>query len=334
MLSLSRPSRAAPAVCVDDSISVLVGPNNQKLTLIGTAHISEESVAQVRRIIRAQAPDTVMVELDPKRIGKLKTGEKFEDYGFVLPVSSSSSSSSSSASSSAAPGRSLVPAPPQPPAVVKAVQGSTNFFQTAANSLAAAALGKALSGFYGNVEKIGFTAGGEFKAAGEEARKIDARVLLGDRDVEVTLSHLASALGQTTPEQFTALADALDRLEGESGLFLGGDGGGKGASGSLALPAAPGSLDGLSREEISSFMERLKTRSSITQLTSLMAQNVPALYNALIAERDAFMADAIADRMTVEGSRSLVAVCGFAHVPGMEKALTERRRFVLQRRNC
>ena len=65
-----------------------------------------------------------------------------------------------------------------------------------------------------------------------------------------------------------------------------------------------------------------------------MAQNVPALYNALIAERDAFMADAIADRMTVEGSRSLVAVCGFAHVPGMEKALTERRRFVLQRRNC
>jgi pheromone shutdown protein TraB len=45
------------------------------------------------------------------------------------------------------------------------------------------------------VEKLGFVAGGEFKAAVEEARRLGAPVLLGDRDVDVTLQRLVAALG-------------------------------------------------------------------------------------------------------------------------------------------
>ena len=39
--------------------------------MIGTAHISEESANLVRRTIRTVKPDVVMIELDPKRIGKI-----------------------------------------------------------------------------------------------------------------------------------------------------------------------------------------------------------------------------------------------------------------------
>jgi pheromone shutdown protein TraB len=55
--------------------------------------------------------------------------------------------------------------------------------------------GKGLSQFYNSVEKLGFVAGGEFKAAVEEARRLGAPVLLGDRDVDVTLQRLVAALG-------------------------------------------------------------------------------------------------------------------------------------------
>ena len=39
--------------------------------MIGTAHISEESANLVRRTIKTVKPDVVMIELDPKRIGKV-----------------------------------------------------------------------------------------------------------------------------------------------------------------------------------------------------------------------------------------------------------------------
>ena len=39
--------------------------------MIGTAHISEESANLVRRTIKTVKPDVVMIELDPKRIGRV-----------------------------------------------------------------------------------------------------------------------------------------------------------------------------------------------------------------------------------------------------------------------
>jgi len=58
-------------------------------------------------------------------------------------------------------------------------------------------LGKTLGSFYKNVEKLGFTAGGEFQAAVEEGLKVGSRILLGDRDIDVTLERLASAISLT-----------------------------------------------------------------------------------------------------------------------------------------
>lgn len=319
----SKPSVAAQTleqVLCQDSVSLFSGPTGAKLTLIGTAHISEDSVDQVRQIIRAQRPQVVMIELDKKRIGKIQKGKTLEDFGFITPPMASSPVAFVSEDSD--PSLTMMPAktsaPPSP--VAAAMSASSNFFQTIAQSVAANVLGKALGQFYSSLENIGFVAGGEFKAAVEEGAALGSKVLLGDRDVDVTLSHLSLALTATTPDQFEALLDELDHLETQSGVPL------------LPPPSTPGQ-DDVTKQDISLFLERIKTRSAITAMTKIMRRNVPELYAALIGERDIFMADAITDSIKEQSADSCVAVVGFAHVPGMERRFGERG-FTSMRRNC
>ena len=290
----------------------------QKVTIIGTAHISEASVDQVRRIIRSQKPDTVMVELDAKRVGAPQDWQSLEDFGFVFPRGTTAPAGSSVSF----PSYGAVAPAPKP--VAAAVTGSTNFFKTVSNQAASLVLGNALKGFYGQTAKMGFSPGGEFKAAVEEGRQLGASILLGDRDVDFTLSRLVSALGSTSPEQLASLSRALEQMEEEKGFDT---------VGTLSSSSTASTLDGLTKSDLTDMMERLKTRSSISQLTTIMRENVPALYGALIGERDLYMANAIADRVTLDGSRSLVAVCGLAHILGIEGSL-QSREFSLLKRNC
>ena len=320
----SKPSVAAQTleqVLCQDSVSLFSGPKGAELTLIGTAHISEDSVDQVRQIIRAQRPQVVMIELDKKRIGKIQKGKTLEEFGFITPPAASSLPVAF-VSEDSDPSLTMMPdktsAPPSP--VAAAMSASSNFFQTIAQSVAANILGKALGQFYSSLENIGFVAGGEFKAAVEEGAALGSKVLLGDRDVDVTLSRLSLALTATPPDQFDALLDELDHLETQSGVPL------------LPPPSTPGQ-DDVTKQDISLFLERIKTRSAITAMTKIMRRNVPELYAALIGERDIFMADAITDSIKEQSADSCVAVVGFAHVPGMERRLGERG-FTLMRRNC
>jgi len=52
--------------------------NNKKITLIGTAHISKESVHEVKSTIDAEKPDVVCVELCPQRYEILNNKEKWK----------------------------------------------------------------------------------------------------------------------------------------------------------------------------------------------------------------------------------------------------------------
>lgn len=52
--------------------------NNKKITLIGTAHISKESVHEVKSTIEAEKPDVVCVELCPQRYEILNNKEKWK----------------------------------------------------------------------------------------------------------------------------------------------------------------------------------------------------------------------------------------------------------------
>ena len=69
-----------------DEITILKSSNNDReVVLIGTAHISEESVALVSKVINDLRPDTVMIELDPKRLGKVgKNDQDLQELGFDI----------------------------------------------------------------------------------------------------------------------------------------------------------------------------------------------------------------------------------------------------------
>ena len=51
---------------------------NREFTLIGTAHVSRESIEEVSRIIREDRPDMVCVELDPGRYKSISEKENWE----------------------------------------------------------------------------------------------------------------------------------------------------------------------------------------------------------------------------------------------------------------
>ena len=51
---------------------------HKRITLIGTAHVSAESVALVDRTIRERMPDVVAIELDERRLEILKDPERWK----------------------------------------------------------------------------------------------------------------------------------------------------------------------------------------------------------------------------------------------------------------
>ena len=57
--------------------------NGRTITLIGTAHVSAESVAEVENAIREIKPDSVAVELDEKRADSIRNKDKYRELDIV-----------------------------------------------------------------------------------------------------------------------------------------------------------------------------------------------------------------------------------------------------------
>ena len=75
-----------PAECSESVVVLKKGRN--EVVIIGTAHISDESAKLVQRTIRTVSPDVVMIELDPKRIGKFS--KNITEFNKVFQVPSNS----------------------------------------------------------------------------------------------------------------------------------------------------------------------------------------------------------------------------------------------------
>ncbi len=58
----------------------------RELVLVGTAHVSRESVETVRQVIFDEAPDTVCVELDPQRLQALRDKNHWESLNIFQVV--------------------------------------------------------------------------------------------------------------------------------------------------------------------------------------------------------------------------------------------------------
>lgn len=190
-----------------DSITILRNQATEKyIVLIGTAHISEDSVSLVRRTIRKLKPSVVMIELDSKRIGKFgMTTQDLYSAGIDVPEDSIAT-----ANNQISPSRNNINAMGQ---LLSTIRG---WFTQASGSI----LGKSLGQFYKSVEKLGFTAGGEFQAAIEEGRAINSRILLGDRDVTITLEHLASAISNYNLDAFNRISEKIAGIEARSGIDI------------------------------------------------------------------------------------------------------------------
>jgi pheromone shutdown-related protein TraB len=63
--------------------SISLNFNNREITLIGTAHVSRESIDEVSRVIRETRPDVVCVELDQGRYNSISQKENWEKLDVV-----------------------------------------------------------------------------------------------------------------------------------------------------------------------------------------------------------------------------------------------------------
>ena len=57
--------------------------NGRTITLIGTAHISQDSINEVTEAIKTQKPDCVAIELDQKRCDSIKNPDSWRQLDIV-----------------------------------------------------------------------------------------------------------------------------------------------------------------------------------------------------------------------------------------------------------
>ena len=70
----------------DGVVHLRRGHDAAELWLIGTAHISRQSVEQVRSVIEHLRPDTVIVELDERRLKSLENSRSFQEMNIIRIV--------------------------------------------------------------------------------------------------------------------------------------------------------------------------------------------------------------------------------------------------------
>lgn len=57
--------------------------NGRKITLIGTAHVSKESIEEVTQTIKSLSPDCVAIELDEKRADSIQNAERYSQLDII-----------------------------------------------------------------------------------------------------------------------------------------------------------------------------------------------------------------------------------------------------------
>ncbi|GMH65417.1 hypothetical protein TL16_g04192 [Triparma laevis f. inornata] len=260
--TLASTTTTCAPILSNPSISTL-RKNGRQVTILGTAHVSDASAELSRDLVRSLQPDTVFIELDAKRVKGGKFGE--------------TDNASSTGSSTTTKKPSFV------------------------SNLKSKILGKIIGSMYSKLSSYGFSTGLEFTYAIQEGSKLGSKIVLGDRDVDVTLTRLSDAISSTdiSTVDFTGLDSQLASDIDIKDL------------------ADPKDLD---KTQISDIIETMKQRDNVTKLMKELEREMPLVYNALVKERDEYMAKGIND---LNESNVMVAVCGIAHLEGMERTLKE-----------
>jgi pheromone shutdown-related protein TraB len=219
-----------------------VGDKN--IYLVGTAHLSKESVDDVQSTVEIVKPDSISVELCPGRYQSMTQADnwaKMDIYNVVR--------------------------------------------QKKATFLLAQLI---LTSFYRRLgEKLGLKPGAEMLKGIELAEATGAELVLADRSIEITLKRVWGYLG------------FWNKLKLFSTMLTG----------------------VLVQEEIDSDMiESLKKQDQLETVMAEFSGRYPEIKRRLIDERDIYLAEKIG---TAPG-KTIVAVVGAGHVPGITRLIHER----------
>ena len=219
--------------------------DGREFILVGTAHISQESVDLVRNIVEAEKPDCVCIELDAQRYEALSQQKRFASLDLRE--------------------------------VIRNQQLAALLM-----NLLLASYQKRLGG------KLGVVPGSELLEAAKVAEENDIAISLCDRDIRVTLRRAWASLSLWKKAMLvsTFAASAFENPE-------------------------------LSEEELN----RIKQKDVLSELMNELGQAMPTLKEALIDERDRYLAQKIRES---EGQK-LVAVVGAGHIQGMKQAILAGR---------
>jgi pheromone shutdown-related protein TraB len=227
----------------DSDVSVLT-VGDKTVIIVGTAHVSQESVEIVKRVIEQEHPDDVCVELDAKRFEAISHPNRWESLDLKE--------------------------------IIRKQQLSTLMV-----NLVLASFQKRLG------DKLGVLPGMEMLEAIRMAEKHNIPVILGDRDVRVTMRRA----WRNTPFWRKSLLVSSLMLS----IF---------------------DTTEVSEDEI----RNLKKQDVLSEMMKDLGKEVPTLKVALIDERDRYLAKKIVE---TPGKRT-VAVVGAGHVAGICKIIEQQ----------
>lgn len=290
--------------------------------LLGTAHISSSSAELAGRMVQEVKPDVVFVELDKKRVGRagLSNIENNAQNGASTSITERSGSSGASSSFFSTPNT-------EPPSADAKMSSPFNM-QSRIESAGAQQVGNAMKGMYGKLESEGFKAGDEFARSVREGLLLGSTIVLGDRDVDVTLKRLTRAVTKT---DIRKLISSDSEVEKSMESLLPSD-----MKDSLQKRQSSNSgIDSMnvsedvyiSKREFTDFVETMKAKENVKVIMGALKKSAPEIYTAMVAERDEYMANGL-DQLdaTLAGKKidSTCAVVGMAHVDGIETILAGR----------
>jgi len=237
----------------NDIIRINISPERE-IVLLGTAHISQESVDLVRSAIAAEKPDSVCVELDENRLKALEDGDRWKNLD------------------------------------IKSVLKKRQMASLIVN-LVLASYQKRMG------ESTGVEPGSELKAAVEETRVCNAKLVLADRDVKITLRRSWAS----TPffRKFKLLAALL------GSIF---------------------ETEKVSEEELS----KMREQDTLSVMMDDFGKVFPEIKQILISERDQFLAGRI---LKAEGKKVL-AVVGAGHLQGIKNIIESKQEIPSEEELC
>lgn len=236
------------------TLTTLDCPNGSKVYLVGTAHFSKESIEEVRRTISEKRPRVVLLELcNDRRIILQYSQETILREARTMTFAKM---------------RSFIRRDGLVAGIVQSI-----FLKFTAEL----------------TQQLGVAPGGEFRAGYEEARRIGADIILGDRLVGITFKRVLASLSLWKKLRFMillfqALTDKTDMT-----------------------PEA---------------VEKLKSSDMVQLLMGELTSNFPELYEVFVNERDKILAHSLMVSANCANEPygppvTVVGVMGIGHMTGV-----------------